>query len=78
MNPMLLVEEEAALARELIKVLAGRSQLAPAPGDRRFQDETWKTNPFYRRYAQAYLAWSRAMENLAGHEIGRASCRERV
>ncbi|HEY2930021.1 alpha/beta fold hydrolase [Piscinibacter sp.] len=63
-NPMLVIEEEAALARELISVLAGRSELAPAPGDKRFQDEAWKSNPLYRRYAQAYLAWSKALTSL--------------
>jgi len=63
-NPMLLVEEEAALARELIAVLAGRSELAPAPGDKRFQDPAWTSHPIYRRYAQAYLAWSGALGKL--------------
>jgi len=39
-NPMLVLEQEAALARELISVIAGQSELAPAPGDKRFADET--------------------------------------
>jgi polyhydroxyalkanoate synthase len=63
-HPTLLIEQEAALARELIAVLAGRSEIAPAPGDRRFQDPAWSTSPLYRRYAQAYLAWSQALDTL--------------
>jgi len=72
-NPMLVVEQEAALVRELASVLAGRSQLAPAAGDKRFQDEAWRSNPFYRRHAQAYLAWCRALETV----VEQASLEER-
>jgi polyhydroxyalkanoate synthase subunit PhaC len=63
-NPLLVAEQEAALARELIAVLAGRSQLAPAPTDKRFADGAWQTNPFYRRTGQAYLACSDALSGL--------------
>ncbi len=63
-NPMLVIEQEAALARELASVLAGRSTLAPAPGDRRFQDQAWKSSPLHRRCAQAYLAWCAAMDGI--------------
>ena len=41
---------------ELQDVLAGRSQVAPDPRDRRFIDAAWQGNPFYRRLLQAYLA----------------------
>src|SRR5437870_2075216 len=60
-DPMLLFEQEAVLARELIKALAGQSELAPAQGDKRFQDPAWKDNPFYRFSLQGYLAWSNAL-----------------
>jgi len=63
-HPMLVIEQEAALTRELIAVLAGRSEIAPAATDKRFADEAWKANPFYRRYAQAYLAWSDSLAKL--------------
>jgi polyhydroxyalkanoate synthase len=39
----------------------GLSELAPAPGDRRFTDPAWKENPFYRVSLQAYLAWCAAL-----------------
>src|SRR5262244_863378 len=48
LQPRVVVEQQAALARELIGVLAGQSTLAPEPGDRRFQDPTWSTSPLYR------------------------------
>ena len=77
-NPMLVLEQEAALARELISVIAGQSELAPAPGDKRFADETWKSNPFYRRSAQAYLAWAKALSTLVDRAPLDAKNRERA
>jgi len=42
--------------KELARVAAGKSQLAPDPKDRRFADPAWKSNPFYARLMQTYLA----------------------
>lgn len=56
-----VVEEEARLARDLMAVLAGNSQIAPAPGDKRFQDEAWQSNPFLRMTMQGYLTWTQAL-----------------
>jgi polyhydroxyalkanoate synthase len=56
-QPGAVMEQQAALVRELIGVLAGQSTLAPEAGDRRFQDPTWSDNPFYRAWLQSYLAW---------------------
>ena len=63
-HPMLAVEQEAALIRDLITVLSGKSELAPPRGDRRFGDELWKENPFYRTMMQGYLAWTKAMQGF--------------
>src|SRR5882757_758689 len=52
LNPMLVIEQEAALIRELIAVLAGRSQLGPPKGDKRFVDQAWQENPLYRMMLQ--------------------------
>ena len=43
---------------------AGRSTLAPAPGDRRFTDPAWTHNPLLRRLVQAYLAAAGTAEGL--------------
>ena len=60
-QPVLLLEQEAILARELISVLAGQSELEIGKGDKRFSDPAWQTNPFYRRLLQGYLAWGQAL-----------------
>ncbi len=54
----------ARLVGELAKVVVGRSEVAPARGDRRFADPTWTENPVYRRLMQGYLATSGAVDEL--------------
>jgi len=54
---------------ELVKVAGGRSEVAPAPNDRRFDDSTWRDNAVYRRLMQGHLALARETHRLAG-EIG--------
>ena len=54
----------AALGAELARVAAGRSQLRPARGDRRFADGAWETNPLLRALLQAYLAAGGALDGL--------------
>ena len=52
------------LAEELGRIALGSSELAPAPKDRRFADEAWRSNPVLRRLLQAYLATSSAGTEL--------------
>ena len=52
------------LSAEAARILAGRSEVAPAKGDWRFADPTWDDNPGYRRLKQLYLAWCRALNGL--------------
>jgi polyhydroxyalkanoate synthase len=52
------------LGAELARVAAGRSQLRPAAGDRRFADRAWETNPQLRALLQAYLATGAAVDGL--------------
>jgi poly[(R)-3-hydroxyalkanoate] polymerase subunit PhaC len=59
-HPKAVLEQQAGLLRTFGDVLAGRSTLAPEPGDRRFQDSAWSTNPFYRGWMQGYLAWRKS------------------
>jgi polyhydroxyalkanoate synthase len=63
-QPMLVLEQEAALARDLISVLSGNADIAPSRGDKRFLDSAWKDNPFYRMSLQGYLAWGNALTSF--------------
>ena len=51
-------------AGELLRVALGRSDVAPANGDRRFAAEAWREHPLFRRLAQAYL-----VQNNAAHRV---------
>ncbi len=63
-HPTLVIEQEAALVRDLISILSGQSNLAPAQGDKRFGDTIWKENPLYRICLQGYLAWTHALQGF--------------
>ena len=63
-QPLLLLEQEGALARDLIAILSGNSAFQPPASDRRFTDPTWKDNPFYRMFLQGYLAWGNALNGF--------------
>ena len=64
LRPPALVGEAARTAAELGRVVAGRSDVHPADGDRRFADPAWTRNPFYRRLLQGYLALTAAAHRL--------------
>jgi polyhydroxyalkanoate synthase subunit PhaC len=59
-----VAREGGHLARELLRVAAGSSSVAPVKGDRRFTDPTWEENPVYRRVGQAYLSLAGSMDRL--------------
>jgi polyhydroxyalkanoate synthase len=52
----------ARLPVDAVSIVAGRSELQAAPGDRRFAAEAWQTNPAFRRLAQFYVAAERAVD----------------
>jgi polyhydroxyalkanoate synthase subunit PhaC len=52
------------LGGEVGRAGLGRSQLAPAKGDRRFADPAWQGNWLLRRMLQAYLATAETVEQL--------------
>jgi polyhydroxyalkanoate synthase len=67
------------LVGELAGVVAGRSELEPRRGDRRFRDPTWSENPGYHRLMQAYLAACRAVgEVVEGADLPDWRDRERA
>jgi polyhydroxyalkanoate synthase subunit PhaC len=65
-RPGTVITRGAQLAAELAKVGLGRSELAPAKGDRRFKDEAWHSNPAFRRLLQGYLATGQTLDGLIG------------
>ena len=56
-----MLEEQAELVRDIIRVLAGQAGLKPLPKDKRFADVTWTDNPFYRVFLGGYLAWTKSL-----------------
>ncbi|WP_423395583.1 alpha/beta fold hydrolase [Burkholderia sp. LMG 21824] len=63
-KPAVLLEQEAALVRDLIGILTGTSNVVPDASDKRFQESAWTSNPVYRAIMQGHLAWSRTLEQL--------------
>ena len=55
-DPQRLMKHSHAMGEDMIKIMTGKSELAPDPKDRRFQDPTWQYNPFMRAGMQYYLA----------------------
>jgi polyhydroxyalkanoate synthase len=65
-QPLVLMEHQANIVRDLIQVLSGKSELQPTASDKRFADSLWNTNPFYRGYLQSYLALKQGFDRFVG------------
>jgi polyhydroxyalkanoate synthase subunit PhaC len=63
-HPRRVASRAAGLAGELRRVAAGRSEVAPAKGDRRFADRAWEGNWLLRRMLQSYLAVGDTVDGL--------------
>ena len=63
-QPRTVKSRAASLGRELISIAGGRSDVAPARGDKRFADPAWQGNPLLRRTMQAYLATNKTVDQL--------------
>lgn len=63
-RPEVILREHLALAQELLRVLAGSSQVQPERKDRRFAHEVWQSNGYYRRVMQSYLAWRKTLNDI--------------
>jgi polyhydroxyalkanoate synthase subunit PhaC len=68
-EPGVVVTGAADAAGRLLDVAAGRSDVAPDRGDKRFADPAWADNPVYRRLLQAYLVERDALFRLVD-ELG--------
>jgi polyhydroxyalkanoate synthase subunit PhaC len=63
-HPVHTVRDAAGLGVELAAVAAGRSELQPAKGDRRFGDRAWRDNWLLHRVMQGYLAACGTVDQL--------------
>jgi polyhydroxyalkanoate synthase len=77
-HPMLLLEEQAALVREIALVFAGQSTLKPAREDKRFTDAAWTNNPFFRVFLGSYLAWTKTLDEFIDKSSFDARTKERA
>ena len=65
-SPIANAKFAGKMAKESYEIVMGKSERAPDPKDKRFKDEAWAKNPFYKRGVQTYLAMQ---ENL-GEWVG--------
>ncbi len=65
-QPGPLLRHAPGLAGELGRVVLGRSEVAPAKGDRRFVDPGWTGNALLRRVCQGYLVLAGTAETVVG------------
>ncbi|OAJ55070.1 class II poly(R)-hydroxyalkanoic acid synthase [Paraburkholderia ginsengiterrae] len=77
-QPALVVEQEAALVRDLIAVLGGSAPFTPPPGDKRFTDPAWQDNAWYRMTMQGYVAWRNALSGFIERSSLDAKTKERA
>ncbi len=69
-DPNRVLKHTKVWADDVVKILTGKSELAPDPKDKRFMDPAWRYNPFFRAGAQYYLAVQKGMKNwLADLEL---------
>jgi polyhydroxyalkanoate synthase len=64
LHPARVARRTGSLGRELATTAAGRSETAPAKGDRRFNDRAWQENWLLRRMLQTYLATTETVDGL--------------
>ena len=63
-QPRSVARETRRLAGDTLRILAGKSDRAPAKGDRRFADPAWAQNPAFRRLGQEYLSLCESVGHL--------------
>jgi polyhydroxyalkanoate synthase len=61
---MTAAREATRLGAELTRIARGRSDVAPAQGDRRFTDPAWTSSPVFRMIQQSYLASAQALDRV--------------
>ncbi|MDY7098035.1 MAG: alpha/beta fold hydrolase [Pseudomonadota bacterium] len=62
-DPGRVFKHAKSMTDDMVKIMTGKSDLAPHPKDKRFMDPAWQFNPFFRAGAQYYLAVQKGMRN---------------
>ncbi len=62
-DPIRSMKHAQELGQDVVRIMTGKSDLAPDPKDKRFLDPAWQYNPFFRAGAQYYLAVQKGMRN---------------
>lgn len=65
-NPQRTMRHARTIGEDMVKIVTGKSDLAPDPKDKRFKDPAWQYNPFLKAGAQYYLAVQKGMKNWLG------------
>ncbi|TMC17891.1 MAG: hypothetical protein E6J36_18575, partial [Chloroflexi bacterium] len=60
-QPPLVLKHYTNFLLEMGRVVTGQSSVEPDAKDKRFTDEVWKTNPYYRALLQTYLTWQQSL-----------------
>jgi polyhydroxyalkanoate synthase len=63
-RPATVTSRAGELVRELARIAAGNSELAPGKKDKRFADPAWSGNPLLKRAMQTHLATARTAWEL--------------
>src|SRR5215471_10553393 len=63
-EPRMAIAQWLSFLGELTDIVGGKSERAPVPGDKRFNDPTWTNSRLHNRLLKAYLAWGAAVENF--------------
>ncbi|MEO1488492.1 MAG: class II poly(R)-hydroxyalkanoic acid synthase, partial [Pseudomonadota bacterium] len=62
-DPNRVLRHARDMTQDMVKIMTGKSELAPHPKDKRFMDPAWQYNPFFRAGVQYYLAVQKGMRN---------------
>ncbi len=62
-DPQRIMRHAQTMGEDMVKIVTGKSDLAPHPKDKRFHDPAWQFNPFFKAGAQYYLAVQKGMRN---------------
>jgi polyhydroxyalkanoate synthase len=62
-DPARVLRHAQSMGEDMVKIMTGKSELAPDPKDKRFMDPAWQFNPFFRAGVQYYLAVQKGMRS---------------